>query len=362
LISRVADHCFWVGRYLDRAESTARLLQVTRALAFDAEMPTEACWRPVVTVSGQFPDFSERLGDAAAGNGEVVQRYMTWAPENTVSIRNSIWGARESARSIREVLSLDIWQATNELHLWFVSEEAQKQYLHDRDEIYRHVRRSTQLSLGLVRSTMLHDTPMDILWLGVLLERIGQTARILDMHHYLLEDDGPAESGAARDAGKHQIVQTALWLSLLRTCSGFEAFMRVEKGRVSGSAAVAFLLFEERFPRSLRYCVRSAVQLMRRIWPAPAAATAQAPLRRLAALDAWLERQQHDLQPSSIHALLTHVVDEVGLVCGEARHGMSGVMAPPDATDGNGVPLADDPDDEVTAAGDVPTPVPSQQQ
>jgi uncharacterized alpha-E superfamily protein len=324
-----------VGRYLDRAESTARLLQVTRALAFDAEMPTQACWRPVVTVSGQFPDFIERFGDPAAGSGDVVQRYMTWAPENPVSIRNSIWGARESARSIREVLSLDIWQATNELYLWFVSEEAQKLYANDRDEIYRQVRRSTQLNLGLVRSTMLHDTPMDILWLGVLLERIGQTARILDMHHYLLDDDG---------TGKHQIVQTALWLSLLRTCSGFEAFMRVHKGRVAGAEAVEFLLFEERFPRSLRYCVRSALGLMRRIWPAPAAAAAQAPLRRMAALDAWLERQQNDLVASSIHDLLTHVVDEVALTCGEVRHGMSGAAvaeAPVEKT-------SDDPDQEQT--------------
>jgi uncharacterized alpha-E superfamily protein len=335
MISRVADHCFWVGRYLDRAESTARLLQVTRALAFDAEMPTQACWRPVVTVSGQFPDFIERFGDPAAGSGDVVQRYMTWAPENPVSIRNSIWGARESARSIREVLSLDIWQATNELYLWFVSEEAQNLYANDRDEIYRQVRRSTQLNLGLVRSTMLHDTPMDILWLGVLLERIGQTARILDMHHYLLDDDG---------TGKHQIVQTALWLSLLRTCSGFEAFMRVHKGRVAGAEAVEFLLFEERFPRSLRYCVRSALGLMRRIWPAPAAAAAQAPLRRMAALDAWLERQQNDLVASSIHDLLTHVVDEVALTCGEVRHGMSGAAvaeAPVEKT-------SDDPDQEQT--------------
>jgi uncharacterized alpha-E superfamily protein len=252
-----------------------------------------------------------------------------------VSIRNSIWGARESARSIREVLSLDIWQATNELYLWFVSEEAQKLYANDRDEIYRQVRRSTQLNLGLVRSTMLHDTPMDILWLGVLLERIGQTARILDMHHYLLDDDG---------TGKHQIVQTALWLSLLRTCSGFEAFMRVHKGRVAGAEAVEFLLFEERFPRSLRYCVRSALGLMRRIWPAPAAAAAQAPLRRMAALDAWLERQQNDLVASSIHDLLTHVVDEVALTCGEVRHGMSGAAvaeAPVEKT-------SDDPDQEQT--------------
>jgi len=329
MISRVADHCFWVGRYLDRAESTARLLQVTRALAFDAEMPTHAVWRPVVTVSGQYPDFRERFGDKSTGMGDSVQRYMTWAPENAVSIRNSIWGARESARSIREVLSLDIWQATNELYLWFVSEEAQKQYVLDRDEIYRQIRRQTQLSLGLVRSTMLHDTPMDILWLGVLLERIGQTARILDMHHYLLEA-GAGKSQLAKDeAGKHQIVQTALWLSLLRTCSGFEAFVRVHKGRVTGLDAVEFLLFEERFPRSLRYCVRSAVALMRRIWPAELAAIGGAPLARLAALDAWLGERKHDLLPSSIHDLLTHVVDEVALACSEARHSMSGATSTP---------------------------------
>jgi uncharacterized alpha-E superfamily protein len=323
VISRVADHCFWIGRYLDRAESTARLLQVTRSLAFDAEMPTAACWRPVVTVSGQYEDFAERFGDKAAGAGDVVQRYMTWATENPVSIRNSVWGARESARSIREVLSLDIWQTTNELYLWFVSEEAQKLYVNDRDEIYRQVRRSTQLNLGLVRSTMLHDTPMDILWLGVLLERIGQTARILDMHHYLLDEDVGAGSG------KHQIVQTALWLSLLRTCSGYEAFMRVHKGRVAGTEAVEFLLFEERFPRSLLYCVRSALGLMRRIWPAPADGVGREAVGRLTALEAWLTGRKDDVQPSSIHDLLTHVVDEVAQTCVEARHGMSGVASPP---------------------------------
>ena len=322
MISRVADHCFWVGRYIERAESTARLLQVTRALAFDAELPPLHCWRPLMIVSGQHPEFTKHFGADAAGNGDIVQRYMTWEPENPVSIRTSIRAAREGARSIREVLGHEIWQATNELYLWFAGEEAAASYLHDRDEVYRNVRRSTQLCLGLVRSTMLHDEPMDFLWLGVLLERIGQTARILDMHHYLLDED------SADGSGKHQIVQTALWLSLLRTCSGFEAFMRVHKGRVTGSEAVEFLLFEERFPRSLRYCVRSALGLMRRIWPAPAAVTAQAPLRRMAALDAWLERQQDGLVAASIHDLLTHVVDEVALTCSEVRHGMSGTTAP----------------------------------
>jgi uncharacterized alpha-E superfamily protein len=315
VISRVADHCFWVGRYIERAESTARLLQVTRALAFDAELPPLHCWRPLVIVSGQYPEFAGNFGADAAGNGDVVQRYMTWAPENPVSIRNSIRAAREGVRSIREVLGHEIWQATNELFLWFVGEEAASKYQQDRDEVYRNVRRSTQLCLGLVRSTMMHDEPMDFLWLGVLLERVGQTARTLDMHHHI--------QGAA--GGQQQpLLQTALWLSLLRACSGFEAFMRRQQGRVSRDAAVEFLLFEARFPRSLRYCVRSAVALARRV-VSPSAKGAMAAARaRLEALDHWLDDQEAKGVPLSVHALLTHVVDEAMATCSELQQGVEG--------------------------------------
>lgn len=317
MISRVADHCFWLGRYLDRAESTARLLQVTRALAFDAEMPQMECWRPLVTVSGQYPDFVARFGREAAANSEVVQRYMTWAIENPVSVRSSIRAAREGARSIREVLSQEIWQAINELFLWFSGEEASTQYINDRDEVYRHVRRSTQLNLGLVRSTMLHDTAMDLLWLGVLLERVGQTARILDMHHHILDGTG----------SQHQVLQTALWLSLLRTCSGFDAFMRQHQGRVTQKSVVSFLIHEQRFPRSLRYCVKSAAGVMRRIWSEEeggAGVENIEGLRRLQELDDWLDDQKRLSTTPSIHDLLTHVVDEISAVCGAIHDNISG--------------------------------------
>jgi uncharacterized alpha-E superfamily protein len=317
VISRVADHCFWVGRYIERAESTARLLQVTRALAFDAELPPIACWRPLVIVSGQFPELTGQLGADAAGNGDVVQRYMTWAPENPVSIRNSIRAAREGARSIREVLGHEIWQATNELYLWFAGEEAAASYGHDRDEVYRNVRRSTQLCLGLVRSTMLHDAPMDFLWLGVQLERIGQTARILDMHHHI----------QASAEGRQPLLQTALWLSLLRACSGFEPFMRREQGRVSREAAVSFLLFEARFPRSLRYCVRSALALARRLEGSGSRGAVTAARERLEALDRWLDEQEAKDIPLSVHALLTHVIDEASTACQELQQGVEGATA-----------------------------------
>jgi len=321
VISRVADHCFWLGRYVERAESTARLLQVTRALAFDAELPPLHCWRPLMIVSGQYPEFAGHFGADAAGNGDIVQRYMTWAMENPVSIRSSVRAAREGARSIREVLGFEIWQATNEMYLWFAGEEAATSYVHDRDEVYRNVRRSTQLCLGLVRSTMLHDEPMDFLWLGVLLERIGQTARNLDMHHHI--------RGAVD--GQQPLLQTALWLSLLRACSGFEAFMRREQGRVSREAAVSFLLFEARFPRSLRYCVRSALALARRLDAKNSETSGKGAVTaargRLEALDRWLDDQEAKDLPLTVHDFLTHVVDEASASCQELQQGVEGATA-----------------------------------
>ena len=95
MISRVAEQCFWFGRYVDRAESTARLLQVTRTLVFDSDIPVTRCWQPLVIVSGEFPAFAARHGAEAAGNGEAVQRYMTWDEDNMVSLRNSVRCARE---------------------------------------------------------------------------------------------------------------------------------------------------------------------------------------------------------------------------------------------------------------------------
>ena len=130
---------------------------------------------------------------------------------------------------------------------------------------------------------------------------------MLDVHHHI--------QGAAE--GQQPLLQTALWLSLLRACSGFEAFMRREQGRVSREAAVSFLLYEARFPRSLRYCVRSALALARRLDATGGKGAVTEARVRLEALDRWLDSQEEKDIPLSVHALLTHVVDE-------AEHRLSG--------------------------------------
>ena len=341
MISRVADHCFWFGRYLERTESTARVLAVTSNLALDGELTPEQCWLPVVIVSGEREHFLARHPGAEAQSqsqsqsqssssqaqtqgvidwSEAVSRYMTWEEDNLTSLVQSIGAIRENARSIREVLSLEAWETTNELYLWMTSpgpEGGRAEYDKDRYAFYRHIRRAVQLCLGLLRSTMLHDTPLDFIWLGVMLERVGQTARVLDVHHHAFTNL----------PSRQEVVETALWLSLLRACSGFEPFMKRNQGKVTAEAVAAFLVFEHDFPRSIRFCLDAAhSRFFEHLRPSdqpslPGAETAA----RLGALAAWLRQRSEEPMPSDIHDLLTHVVDETAAVCAGLSREMFGV-------------------------------------
>jgi uncharacterized alpha-E superfamily protein len=248
-----------------------------------------------------------------------------------VSLRNSVRAARESARVIRDVLSLETWEEVNELYLWIGSDQAEKFYKENREQFYRRVRRSTQLVLGLVRSTMLHDGPMSFLWLGVMLERVGQTARTLDMHHHTMTREvahqQPRADGAAAPA---QIVEVALWLSLLRACSGYEAFVKKSRGRVTAQSVVSFLLFDTQFPRSLRYCLRSARSILGGLWPESRHGGIGArSYRAMDALAQWLDEREAGLTNDGIHELLTQVVDETGAICSHVTEEMLGPPRPP---------------------------------
>jgi uncharacterized alpha-E superfamily protein len=305
MIARVADHCFWLGRYVERAESTARVLQVTGGLALDAELPPSRCWEPVVIVAGQEADFVGRFGRPALGDAKRVQRYLVRDEDNPVSLRRSVAAARENARAVREVVSLEVWQVVNELHVFLTSDDAEAMVEHDLDALYARIQHATQLALGLMRSTMLHDAPLDYIWLGVLLERVSQTARLLDVEHHALSSQG----------APHPVLETALWLSLLRACSGFEAFMKRNRGKVSGAAVAAFLILEPRFPRSIRYCTTSSRQRLAAICEGEELGGRSA-LARLVGLEGRLQDTSPDsLHGARVHDVLTHVVDEVHAVC-----------------------------------------------
>ena len=306
MISRVADHCFWLGRYLERADSTARVLQVTRNLALDAGLSPRQCWGPVVVVSGEQARFTGRFGPDM-NDGEVVQDYLTWDEDNLSSMHSSIAAARENARSIREVVSLETWEAINELHLWMGTEEARSRWRADRHGFYREVRHACQLALGFVQGTMLHDDPYDFIVLGVMLERAAQTARILDVHHHALTR-----------VGAHQVVETAVFLALLRACSGFEPFMKRSRGAITPLAVASFLVLDPEFPRSIRFALATAHARLTRIRPAGAVGRPGGEsLERLRLLDEWTAQQRPEALStgSVLHDLLTRVVDDTSAIC-----------------------------------------------
>jgi uncharacterized alpha-E superfamily protein len=313
VISRVADHLFWLGRYLERAESTARVLAVTRNLSLDGELEGRQAWLPAVVVFGEEARFRARRGEDAFADGDEVQRYLTWE-EDAASIAQAIRAARENARSIRDVVSLETWESVNELHLWLAG-AGRDAWEQDRHGFYRSVRDAVQRTHGVVHGTMLHDDAFDFLFLGVMLERAGQTARTLDVHHHAL-------------AGAHQVVETAVWLALLRACSGFEPYMKRFQGQASVGSVARFLVLDARFPRSVVHCLHDAAGRLARVRPSAADLQGRS-LQRLRELEARvLDETGPAIDGAALHALLTHVVDESHLICGEIGRELLGDPAP----------------------------------
>src|SRR5579871_6495067 len=148
MISRVAEHCFWMSRYLERLENSARVLDVNQTLLLDFHVPAEQQWKPLLIISG-IHDF------AGHSNAEAVQYHLTWDDKNPCSIANSLAYARENARIIREVISADMWERINYYHLW-IKDAGRTLYDKNRSEFYSQIKRINQLIHGIADATMSH--------------------------------------------------------------------------------------------------------------------------------------------------------------------------------------------------------------
>jgi uncharacterized alpha-E superfamily protein len=278
MILRVAEHCFWLHRYLERAENTARLLQVNLALVLDIELPPALRWRPILAAEGEFGRFVATAGDAATADGEAVQEFLTWDPANPVAILNSVRWARENARSIRETISLEMWQALNSFWLWLASAEGRRLYARDRQSFYERVKHGCQLVHGLTHTTMLYSSPFDFMRLGALLERADQTARILGAMWQRV---------ASLQDGFDTPSAQPLWLAALRSCSASESFLKRGQGSLTPATVAEFLLLESAFPRAVRGCLERSAHFLDRITPGGAPRSGALLAELVARLDAY---------------------------------------------------------------------------
>lgn len=307
MISRVAEHCYWLARYLERAENTARILEVNHTLLLDFHVPYEQQWRPVLIISG-IHDFKQEP------TAERVQEFMTWDEKNLGSIVASLGAARENARIIREVISVEMWERINYYYLWMRSPNARELYDHNRHEFYSQVKRINQLVHGICDATMAHGEAWEFFRLGAHLERACQTARILDVKYHTLlprldEVGTPADN--------------AHWVAILMSCSGYEPFHKKARSFPSDPATsvAEFLILDELFPRSVRRCLWECETAVATVSGAVKGGPSSEPELKIRELIWWLDGHQiDDLIREGLHESLTHVVDSVHAIGDSIYH------------------------------------------
>lgn len=310
MISRVAEHCFWLERYVERVENTARMLQVNANYLLDVDQPDLDRWRPILIVAGEEEAFVRARTSAEADDGEIVQEYLVWDERCSVSIVRSLRAARANAHTIRETISLEAWASLNTFWLWLRGGQGRRLYGRDRHAFYERVKHACHEFHGVYHDTMLHEEPFDFMQLGMLLERAGQTARLLDVKYHKL---GPTEKDRETPA------EAAQWLAILRSCSATEAFFKRQIEGLTGPAVAEFLLLEPAFPRAVLYCLNRAWHFLQRIRPREGeiGVTSSRRLERLlrrvraASLEKLLQR--------GIHRELTNVVNETAGICEAIR-------------------------------------------
>lgn len=259
MLSRVADSIYWLNRYVERAENVARFVEVNLNLLLDSPAGTKQQWEPIIVTTGDLPLFRERYGEATAEN--VIQ-FLTFDPAYPNSIVSCLRIARENARSVREIISSEMWHQVNAFYL-MVTEVAQTRSLHDLSAVLRffeEVKLSSHQFMGVMNATMTHNEGWHFGQIGRFLERADKTARILDVKYFILLP-------SIKDVGS--TLDELQWMALLKSASAYEMYRKQGLHRLSPHSIAEFLVLERDFPRSVRFCLLQAERSLHQITGTP---------------------------------------------------------------------------------------------
>jgi uncharacterized alpha-E superfamily protein len=328
VISRVAESCFWLFRYIERAESCARLVSVNRLLMLDAGLGDVERWKAVIVVLGEQERYEKLIGADKYHDDDTAEEYLTWSDQNPVSIRSNLAWARENARMTREVISREMWETLNTWWQWFNSGAAKREYRKDRSQFYQRIRCMCAEFQGISDNTMLHEEPFDFMRLGMALERANQTARLMDVSHYRIAVNDrvlPSEKlpysdvSPASDKGAIETPwQSAHWVGQLKLCAADEPFFKRNRAAPTGKAVAAFLLHDPTFPRSVLHCFQRGAELLSSIEGAAQRKTASPSLERVRDMVSRLRSSDiGTVIKSGLHEELTRVVNTAAAVCNQ---------------------------------------------
>ena len=278
MLSRIAQSMFWIGRYVERAEDTARILDVqTQLLIEESGLDEELTCRRLLSIMGVDPAAEARVDLA------LVLEDLAYDPASPASVAAALGAARESARRARETLSVPMWEAINTTYRAIPSGQFQAQRA---PGIFQWVRERAALINGTADATTVRDEGWHFLMLGRCVERADMTSRLV------------ASAALAGGAG-------APWTSTLRACGAYEAFLRTYRGLETERAAAEFLLLDRLFPRSVVFALNRAEQCLDEMEPGSARAGFEDEAHRL------IGRTRAELEYRSLSDLMTDLPQEM---------------------------------------------------
>lgn len=244
MLSRVADNLYWIGRYLQRAENTARLINVNANLMMDLPRRMTLGWGPLIEIVGADATYRQHYEEATEEN---VVRFLIADPRNPGSIQSSLFHAREILRTVRDTMPRDTWERLNDMY-FYVQERGELGVSRvPRQALLSEIIDGTLLIFSVLASSMSRDVGFQFLRIGTNLEQADMTSRILDVRSTRLgrEPSGPDLSP----------FENIVWMSVLRSLTAYQMYRRSMKTRVNGPGVLRYLLQNREFPRSVMFCL-----------------------------------------------------------------------------------------------------------
>lgn len=247
MLSRVANALYWMNRYLERAENTARLIDSKLHMLLDLPSMRQDpnAWKPLVDITGDAQYFADNIGSYKRDD---VIFFHTFDRNYPHSIVSCLTAARENARSVREIIPSEMWEHINNLYLAVAESTARLKASKNPHKFYYDIKMICHLILGIAYSTMSHGEAWYFSQLGRLLERADKTSRILDVKYFII---------LPRIDYVGSSLDSVQWIALLKSISSLEMYQK-RFNLISSRNIVDFLIFDREFPRSILYCIRHA--------------------------------------------------------------------------------------------------------
>ena len=304
LLARYAEGLFWMARYVERVENLARLIDVTQT--FESPGREEEAWGALLRINADETRYREKVGTLEA---DGIKRFYLLDRSNPTAVPASVESARTNARTLRPLISTEMWLQLNVYHrpvMAIAPEELEGDHL---TRLCARLKEGIQAHTGITEGTFFRDQGWNFYMLGRLIERADQTTRLLDIKYHLLQARGDEE---------RRVTELTQWGGVLRGAAGYHAFRRVAPAGFEPADVVGFLLSDHSFPRSVSLCVRQVEWHLMQLRSRYGLRGTRAPLERIEEVRAALRSTSAaQLVQGGLHEFLDATQRDLILLAGE---------------------------------------------